>query len=196
LQLHDPDPHVPIEESWTEVQRLISEGNVRYGGLSNHPVELIERALAVGPVVSAQHRYNLFMRDIEWDVLPFCRDHGVGVLSWSSLGEGLLSDGFDLERLEATDFRRSNPNFREPRYSRIRELVAELSTIASAEGRHVTDLAITWLLAQGVTGAIVGVRTEEEARQLADAARWTPSDDVLRNVDAALARFDRSETLW
>jgi aryl-alcohol dehydrogenase-like predicted oxidoreductase len=192
FQLHDPDPRVPIEESWMEAQRLISEGMVRYGGLSNHPVELIERALAVGPVVSAQHRYNLFTRDIERDVLPFCRDHGIGVLSWSSLGEGLLSDGFDLERLEANDFRRSSPNFQEPRYSQIRRLVAELSSIASAAGRSVSDLAIEWLLTQGVTGAIVGVRTEGEARQLADAARWTPSEEILRRVDAALVRFERS----
>jgi aryl-alcohol dehydrogenase-like predicted oxidoreductase len=192
LQLHDPDPRVPIEESWMEVQRLISEGMVRYAGLSNHPVELIERAVAVGSVVSAQHRYNLFTRDIERDVLPFCRGRGIGVLSWSSLGEGLLSDDFQIERLEANDFRRSSPNFQEPRFSRIRELVAQLSSIASAAGRSVSDLAIAWLLTQGVTGAIVGVRTEEEARQLADAARWTPSEEVLRRVDAALVRFERS----
>jgi aryl-alcohol dehydrogenase-like predicted oxidoreductase len=192
LQLHDPDPRVPIEESWAEVQRLISEGTVRYGGLSNHPVELIERALAVGPVVSAQHRYNLFTRDIERDILPFCRAHGVGVLSWSSLGEGLLTDDFDLERLEANDFRRTRPNFQEPRYSQIRELVTELSSISSGVGRSVSDLAIAWLVAQdGFTGAIVGVRTEEEARQLADAARWTPSEEVLRTVEACLGRFER-----
>jgi len=194
LQLHDPDPSVPIEESWAGVQQLIDDGLVRYGGLSNHPVELIERALAVGPVVSAQHRYNVFTRDIESDVLPFCRDRGIGVLSWSSLGEGLLSDGFQVERLEANDFRRSSPNFREPRYSRIRELVAELAGFASEAGRGVSDLAIAWLLAHGVTGAIVGVRTEEEARQLADAARWTPPGDVLGSVDAALSRFEEGPT--
>jgi aryl-alcohol dehydrogenase-like predicted oxidoreductase len=192
LQLHDPDPRVQIEESWMEVQRLISEGTVRCGGLSNHPVELIERALAVGPVVSAQHRYNVFTRDIESEVLPFCRGRGIGVLSWSSLGEGLLSDDFQIERLEANDFRRSSPNFQEPRYSWILELVAELARIASGAGRGVSDLAIAWLLAQGVTGVIVGVRTEEEARQLADAARRTPSEEVLRRIDAALLRFERS----
>jgi methylglyoxal reductase len=139
-------------------------------------------------VVSAQHRYNVFTRDIESDVLPFCRDHGIGVLSWSSLGEGLLSDGFDLERLEANDFRRDRPNFREQRYSRIRELVAELSAIGDEEGRRVSDVAIAWLLAQdGMTGAIVGVRTEEESRQLAAAGRWEPSDEVLRSVGEAVA---------
>jgi len=193
LQLHDPDPRVPIEESWTAVQQLISEGLVLYGGLSNHPVELIERALAVGPVASAQHRYNVFTRGIELDVLPFCRENGIGVLSWSSLGEGLLTDGFDPEKLEADDFRRQSPNFREPRYSRIQALVAELSDIAAEAGRSVSDLAIAWLLArEGFTAAIVGVRTEGEARQLADAARWTPSDDVLRKVYAAVSRHEAS----
>jgi aryl-alcohol dehydrogenase-like predicted oxidoreductase len=195
LQLHDPDPRVPIEESWAEVQQLISEGRVLYGGLSNHPVELIERALAVGPVVSAQHRYNVFTRDIERDVLPFCREHGIGVLSWSSLGEGLLTDGFDLENLEPDDFRRRSPNFQEPRFSSIRALVAELSAIASATGHRVSDLAIAWLLArEGFTAAIVGVRTEKEARQLAEAGRWTPNDDVMRKVDAAVARHEASST--
>jgi aryl-alcohol dehydrogenase-like predicted oxidoreductase len=191
LQLHDPDPNVPIEESWGEVQRLISDGLVRYGGLSNHPVELMERAVAVGPVVSAQHRYNVFTRDIERDVLPFCRGREVGVLSWSSLGEGLLTDGFDLDRLEPEDFRRREPNFVEPRYSRIRALAAELSSISSAAGRSVSDVAIAWLLAHGVTGAIVGVRTEEEARHLADAGRWTPPVEVMESVDAAVDRFER-----
>jgi aryl-alcohol dehydrogenase-like predicted oxidoreductase len=192
LQLHDPDPGTPIEESWAEMQRLIEDGLVRYGGLSNHPVELIERALAVGPVVSEQDRYNVFTRDIERDILPFCREHGIGVLSWSSLGEGLLSDSFDLARLEPNDFRRSGPNFQQPRYSRIRELVGELSAIATAEGRTVSDLAIAWLLAQGgFTAAIVGVRTEEEARQLAAPGRWSPSEDALRRVDAALSAFEQ-----
>jgi len=194
LQLHDPDPRVPIEESWGEVQRLISEGLARYGGLSNHPVELIERALAVGPVVSAQHRYNVFTRDIERDVLPFCRERGIGVLSWSSLGEGLLTDDFELEDLEPNDFRRSSPNFQEPRYPRIRALAGELSDIASAAGRSVSDLAIAWLLAHGVSGAIVGVRSEKEARELARAAWWRPSDDVIASVDAAIARLDGGPT--
>ena len=96
--------------------------------------------------------------------------------------------------LEPNDFRRSSPNFQEPRYPRIRALAGELSDIASAAGRSVSDLAIAWLLAHGVSGAIVGVRSEKEARQLARAARWRPSDDVIASVDAAIARLDGSPT--
>jgi aryl-alcohol dehydrogenase-like predicted oxidoreductase len=193
LQLHDPDPDVPIEESWAEVDRLVEEGMVRHGGLSNHPVPLIERALAIGPVVSAQHRFNLVSRDIEEDILPFCRDHGIGVLSWGSLAEGLLAEEFDLERLEPEDFRRGRPNFQEPRYMRIRALVAELSAIASEHGRRASDLAVSWLLSrEGMTGAIVGVRTDREAREMAAAGRWSPSRNVIRGVDETLARFAES----
>jgi aryl-alcohol dehydrogenase-like predicted oxidoreductase len=190
LQLHDPDPRVPIEESWAEVQRLVSEGTVRHGGLSNHGVFLIERALAVGPVVSAQYQYNLIQRDVERESIPFCRARRIGVLSWGSLAEGLLTEQFDLQRLEPDDFRRSRPNFQEPGYSRIRMLVAELAGIASGYGHRATALAIAWLLAQeGLTGAIVGVRTEQEAVALAAAGRWRLTEEAKREVDAALSRF-------
>jgi aryl-alcohol dehydrogenase-like predicted oxidoreductase len=193
LQMHDPDPKVPIEESWTEMQRLVSEGKVRHAGLSNHAPELIERALAVGPVVSAQHQYNLLSRVVEREIFPFCGAHGIGVLSWGSLAEGLLTEGFDLEGLEGADFRRSRPNFQEPRYSRIRGLTAELARIAADYEHTPSDLALAWMLTHGeLTGAIVGVRTDEEARQLARAGRWTLPDEAKGRVDAALSRFEQT----
>jgi aryl-alcohol dehydrogenase-like predicted oxidoreductase len=190
LQMHDPDPGVPIEESWAEVHRLIKEGKARHGGLSNHGVDLIERALAIGPVVSAQQQYNLLARQVESEILPFCHAQGIGVLAWGSLAEGLLTEGFDLERLDSDDFRRSRPNFQQPRYSRIRALVAELAVIASGYGRGASDLAIAWLLAhEGLAGAIVGVRTEQEAVALAAAGRWRLPPEAVHAVDAALSHF-------
>src|SRR5215467_6409503 len=79
-QFHDPDPDTPIEESWAAVQKLIEEGKVRYGGLSNHTIELMERALAVASITSNQHHYNLLNREVELDVFPFSQQHGIGVL--------------------------------------------------------------------------------------------------------------------
>ena len=193
LQPHDTDDSVPIEESWAEVQRLVDEGKARFAGLSNHLPALIERALAVGPVVSAQHQYNLLSRGIEHDVLPFCREHEIGVLSWGSLAEGLLTEEFDLDALEPEDFRRHRPNFQEPRYSRIRSLTAELSAIGRDHGRPAQDVALAWMRSRdGLTGAIVGVRTEREARGLAEAARWDAPAEVIQQVDAALARFGQA----
>jgi aryl-alcohol dehydrogenase-like predicted oxidoreductase len=192
LQPHDTDATVPIEESWAEVHRLVAEGKVRFAGLSNHPPPLIERALTVGPVVSAQHQYNLISRAIEQDVLPFCRERGIGVLSWGSLAEGLLTEEFDLDSLEPEDFRRQRPSFQEPRYSRIRALTAELSAVGRDHGRSSQDVALAWMRSRhGLTGAIVGVRSEREAQRLAEGARWDAPDDVIGRVDEAVSRFDR-----
>ncbi len=80
-QFHDPDPGTPIEESWATIQALIQEGVVRYGGLSNHPVDLMRRAMTVGPVVSNQQQYSLLVRGIERDILPFCAQNGIGMLA-------------------------------------------------------------------------------------------------------------------
>jgi aryl-alcohol dehydrogenase-like predicted oxidoreductase len=191
LQPHDVDPRVPVEESWGEVQRLIGEGKVRHGGLSNHGVDLMRRALTVGPVVAAQHQFNLVSRGIERDVLPFCLAQGIGVLSWGSLAEGLLTEGFELERLEANDFRRSRPNFQGPRYPRIRALAADLANIAATDGRAGSDLAIAWLLSRpAMTGAIVGIRSVEEALALARAGSWNARPELVKQVDELLARFD------
>jgi len=189
LQPHDTDDTVPIEESWAEVQRLVDEGKVRFAGLSNHPVPLIERALAVGPVVSAQHQYNLLSRDVERDILPFCAERGIGVLSWGSLAEGLLTEEFDLDGLEPEDFRRQRPNFQEPRYSRIRALTASLTSIAGRHDRKAQDVALAWLRSRpAMAGTIVGVRTQEEARALAAAGRWNPPVDAIKRVDHALVQ--------
>jgi aryl-alcohol dehydrogenase-like predicted oxidoreductase len=155
LQPHDPDPATPIEETWTEITRLIDEGKVRAAGLSNHPPELVERALAVGPVASLQHQYSALARHVEEDVLPFARGRSLGFLAWAPLASGFLVEGFSLDGLEASDFRRRHP-FAELDLEPVR---AELRSGGGA---------VEWVLANpAVTGAIVGVRNEEEARALA-----------------------------
>jgi aryl-alcohol dehydrogenase-like predicted oxidoreductase len=135
-----------------------------------------------------QHRYNLLVRDIESEVLPFCTAENIGVLSWSSLAEGLLADTFDREQLDPKDFRRDVRDFQDPRYRRIRELVASVAEVAAESGHSATDLAIAWLLSQkGITGAIVGARSPKELGAASAAARWAPGEDVLRRVDRAVA---------
>lgn len=186
-QFHDPDPRTPIEESWGTMQELIREGKVRYGGLSNHPNELVERALKVGPVVSHQQQYSLLHRDIEQNVLPFAERHGIGMLAWSPLASGFLTDGFDLERLEAGDFRRRHHFGQEPFYSQLREAKVKLGAIARARGKTLADLAIAWVLRQpGMTGAIIGVRGEEDARRMSGGLGWALTEAELREIDEAL----------
>lgn len=159
LQLHDVDRATPIEDSWAEVQRLIDEGKVRHGGISNHPAADIERALAVGPVAALQYQYSLLHRDPEADILQL----GIGVLAWSPLASGFLAEDFDLARLVADDFRHGHP-FAQLELEPLRSRLAE---IGRRQGRSAAQVALAWVLRhEGVAGAIVGVRTPAEAEQL------------------------------
>jgi len=146
------------------LQELVTEGKVRYGWLSNHDVDAIERALAVGPVVSLQHQYSALARDVEEEVLPFALERGRGVIVWSPLASGFLTDGFDLESLDEGDFRRTHP-FASLDLEPIR---AELHR----DGGGVTLGAIRFVLRHpAVTEAIVGVRNESEGAALRSLAR-------------------------
>jgi aryl-alcohol dehydrogenase-like predicted oxidoreductase len=161
LQFHDVDRSVPIEESWGALQELIAEGKVRYGGLSNHPPELVERALAVGPVAALQFQYSALVRGHEESLLPLAEEHGLGTIVWAPLASGFLTDGFSPDDLASDDFRRTH-EFAE---RDLTELHEELRGRGSGS---VTRGALEFVLEHpAVTGAIVGVRNESEARDLA-----------------------------
>jgi aryl-alcohol dehydrogenase-like predicted oxidoreductase len=160
LQPHDRDLRVPVEETWGAVRELVAEGKVRHGGLSNHRADEIERALAVGPVASLQHQYSCLAREIEEEILPLATARGLGVIVWAPLASGFLTDGFNIEALEPGDFRRTHP-FAELDLESTR---AELRALGGTTALG----ALLWVLSNpAVTGAIVGVRNEEEASELA-----------------------------
>jgi aryl-alcohol dehydrogenase-like predicted oxidoreductase len=162
LQIHDVDAETPIEESWGELQALIAEGKVRWAGLSNHTVELVERAHRVAPVTSCQEQLSLLAAPDDPRVLDFAREHGIGVLCWAPLASGFLTDGFSLDALDADDFRRR---------SRLAERTEEIERHreeAARRGRTLRRHALAWVLEQpGVTAAIVGPRNAVEGAELA-----------------------------
>jgi len=187
-QFHDPDPHTAIEESWTVMQQLIQEGKVRYGGLSNHTIELMERALTVGPITSNQHQYHLLNRAIEQDVLPFSQQHGIGFLAWSPRASGFLIDGFDLERLDPQDFRRRHPYAQEPAWTKLQQVREKLQVIARDHHRQLIELALAWVLRlPAVTGAIIGIRNEQEARAIGAGMDWKLTAQENEAIEQALA---------
>jgi aryl-alcohol dehydrogenase-like predicted oxidoreductase len=187
-QFHDPDPHTAIEESWTVMQQLIQEGKVRYGGLSNHTIELMERALTVGPITSNQHQYHLLNRAIEQDVLPFSQQHGIGFLAWSPRASGFLIDGFDLERLDPQDFRRRPPYAQEPAWTKLQQVREELQVVAWDHHKQLIELALAWVLRlPEVTGAIIGIRNEQEVRAIGDGMDWKLTAQENEAIEQALA---------
>ncbi len=188
LQFHDPDPSTPIEESWATLQALIQEGKVRYGGLSNHTVDLMQRAMALAPVASNQRQYNLLERTIERDVLPYSQAHGIGVLCWSPLASGFLTDDFDLESLDPGDFRRRHRYAQEPTATKLCQAREALQAIAQDAGQTLTNLAIAWVLRHpAVIGAIIGIRSEREAQQMVGFPAWQLSAQEIAAIERALA---------
>ena len=183
VQLHDSDPAVPIEDSWGEVQRLIAEGKVRHGGISNHSKADVERALAVGPVAALQYQYSLLHRELEKEILPLARALNIGLLAWSPLAAGFLGDGFELEQLDPDDFRRTHPFARLD----LAPLRRTLVRVGASHGCSGAQVALAWLLHQpGLTGAIVGVRNVREAEQLRGAATLRLDADELREIETAI----------
>lgn len=162
-QIHWPTlDGTPAEESWATMASLVDEGKVRWIGVSNYDVELLERCEAVRHVDSLQPQFSLLERDAAADVIPWCAGHGTGVIVYSPLGSGLLSGAFSLERLaslDRDDWRATDESFRSERVRAALALVERLRPVAGRKECSVAELAVAWTLAWPVvTGAIVGSR--------------------------------------
>lgn len=182
LQLQGPDPAMSIESGWEAICELIAAGKVRAGGLSNHPVELMDRARAIGPVSVVQHQYSLLDRRPEVNgVLDWCAGNGATFLAWSPLASGFLADGFDVAALGPTDFRRRKP-FADPSRLNLTSMRHDLRLLADGAGLSMTALAIGWVLAKGAK-AIIGARSPAEAKAIAS-YRPLPADLAAAAEDA------------
>jgi aryl-alcohol dehydrogenase-like predicted oxidoreductase len=192
-QFHWPDlvTGTAVEESWGTMAELVDEGKVRWVGVCNFDVELLERIRAVRRVDSLQPPLSLLTRGARTELIPYAREHGIGVITYSPLVSGLLSGSFSRDRvatLAPTDWRAGSPLFRDPSLGQSLELVERLRAIAERLGTEVAALAIAWVLAvPGVTGAIVGARLPRHVDGWLPAAEVELGDDTLAEIDAALA---------
>jgi aryl-alcohol dehydrogenase-like predicted oxidoreductase len=147
---HRVDPRTPIEETVGAMARLIEEGKVRYLGLSEASAETIRRAHAVHPIAALQSEYSLWTRDVETEILPTCRELGIGFVAYSPLGRGFLTGRFEKpEDLPEDDRRRQFPRFQDENFQRNMRLVERVREIAEEKGCKPSQLALAWVLAQG-----------------------------------------------
>lgn len=145
-----PDPKVPIEETMAEVAELVKEGKVKYVGLSEVSANAIRRAHAVVPITAVELEWSLFSRDCEQDLVPTCRELGIGFMAYSPLGRGLLAGRFSgVEELGERDWRRQCPRFVGDNLTANLELVQKVKALAGKKGCTPSQLALAWLLAQG-----------------------------------------------
>jgi aryl-alcohol dehydrogenase-like predicted oxidoreductase len=147
---HRPDVTVPIEETVGAMAELVEAGKVRHLGLSEASVDTIRRAAAVHPIAALQTEWSLFSRDIEDEIVPLCRELGIGLVPYSPLGRGLLTGAVaSLDDLQDDDFRRGQPRFQGDNLDRNLEAVAVVREIATAHGVTAGQVALAWLAAQG-----------------------------------------------
>ncbi|HEX3262740.1 MAG TPA: aldo/keto reductase [Solirubrobacterales bacterium] len=196
---HRVDPNVPIEETVGAMAELVEQGKVRHIGLSEAAPETIRRAHAVHPVSAVQTEYSLWTRDPEAEVLPTCRELGIGFVPYSPLGRGFLSGRFKSpDELDEGDFRRSGPRFTGENLEANLRLAEKVEEIASDKGITPAQLAITWVLAQGDDLVpIPGTKRRTYLEQNAAAAEVELTDEDLARIQAEVpeasgARYDEA----
>jgi len=185
---HRVDPNVPIEETVGALAELVAEGKVRCIGLSEASAETIRRAHAVHPVTAVQSEYSLWSRDVEAEVLPACRELGIGFVPYSPLGRGFLAGRFaSLDELDANDWRRENPRFQDANLKANLRLAEKVKEIAAEKEVTPAQLAIAWVLAQGEDLVpIPGTKRRTYLEQNAAATAIALSEDDLARIDAEL----------
>ena len=192
-QMHwPPEEGKPgIEEAWQTLAALKSEGKVRWIGVSNFNAAQIQRAEKIAPVTSLQPPYSIIRRQIEAEILPYCRKQGIGVISYAPMASGLLTGAMTRERaaaLPADDFRSRNPEFREPRLSKNLELVERLRQVGTRHKRTPGEVAIAWTLRHPeITGAIVGARNAKQSEGVMRAGELKLSANEIAEIEGAAA---------
>jgi len=192
-QFHWPDSlGTPVEESWGEMARLIDEGKVRAGGVSNFDVGLLERAERIRHVDSLQPPFSLIRRQAGADVIPWSAAHGTGVIVYSPMQSGILTDSFSRERVQemaADDWRRRSPQFQEPQLSRNLALRNALRPIAARHDVSDAAVAVAWTLSwPGVSGAIVGARSPAQVEGWLAAGNLILAEEDLSDIATAVKR--------
>jgi aryl-alcohol dehydrogenase-like predicted oxidoreductase len=147
---HRVDPAVPIEDTVGGMADLIKEGKIRHIGLSEAGPDTLRRAAKVAPITALQSEYSLWERDVESDILPACRENGIGFVPYSPLGRGFLTGQIkSLADLPEGDWRRNDPRFQGDNFAENLKIVAVIDGVAEAHGVSSAQVALAWLLAQG-----------------------------------------------
>ncbi|MFS4092053.1 aldo/keto reductase [Streptomyces sp. AF1A] len=185
-QLHRVDPAVPLEETWGALAEAVTAGKARYIGLSEVSVEQIKRAEAVHPVTTVQSEFSLWSRDVQAEVLPHCKERGIGFLPYSPLGRGFLLGRFSsFEELPENDQRRRLPRFQQDTLKANLGIATKVREVADRIGATPAQVALAWLVAQGEH--VVPIPGTKTPKYLADNAggadiRLSPAD--LTDLDA------------
>ncbi|SFR43649.1 Predicted oxidoreductase [Marinobacter daqiaonensis] len=190
-QVHWPDPETPMEETARAMENLLKAGKIRAIGVSNFsPAQMDEFRKSV-PLHSLQPPYNLFEREIEDDILPYCQKNGIATITYGGLCRGMLTGKMREDtRFEGDDLRKNDPKFQGKRYRQYLDAVAELDRFARDRyGKNVLALALRWLIDQSaVTTALWGARRPDQLDPVSDIEGWSLDGEAFREIDDILGR--------
>jgi len=187
-QVHWPDPLVTIEETAEAMRTLFEQGKIRAIGVSNFSVDQMERFRRVAPLHVLQPPYNLFERDVEADLLPYCRKNKIATLGYGALCRGLLSGRMRPDTtFDGDDLRRTDPKFRKPRFAQYVAAVQKLDRLAQERfGKRVIHLAVRWMLDQGITTALWGARHPQQLQPVDEVTGWSVDASAKAEIDRIL----------
>ncbi len=183
---HRVDPDTPIEDTVGAMAELVAQGKVRFLGLSEAAPATIRRAQSVHPLAALQTEYSLWSRDPEDELLPLCRELGIGFVPYSPLGRGFLTGQIKrFDDLAADDFRRHSPRFQGENFDKNMELVSRIEDMAREKGCRPSQLALAWVLAQGDDIVpIPGTKRRTYLEENVGALNVTLTDEDLARIDA------------
>jgi aryl-alcohol dehydrogenase-like predicted oxidoreductase len=189
-QIHWPNPESDLEEGWNTLARLKQEGKVHAIGVSNFNVEQMQRAQRIAPIDSLQPPYSLLHPEVENDLLKYCEEQNIGVIAYSPMASGLLTGRMSKDRVQnlpEDDWRKSSPDFQEPRLSRNLQLADLLTEIGYPHSVPAGVVAVAWALRKPVvTGAIVGSRRPAQIEEMVPAAELRLSESELAQIEKFL----------
>jgi len=190
-QVHWPDPwaQVPLKHTFRALETLHNQGKIRAIGVSNFGVRDLEAARALlskTDIVSNQVRYNLIDREVEDEVVPYCRREGITVLAWSPIAKGILSGKYSTGPRPTDELRKDSPYYREANLKEYEKVLGPLRQIAAARGKTPGQVALNWLLRDGGVVPIPGAKGPAQAEENTGAAGWRLTSEENRALtDAA-----------
>ncbi len=187
--MHRLDPNVPIEDTVGAMAELVSEGKIRYLGLSEVSANTIKRAQAVHPITAIQSEYSLWTREVEDSVLPTCRELGIGFVPFSPLGRGFLTGKLAQPEFDKGDMRKNLPRFQGENFDLNLALVHALEEIATEKGVKTGQVALAWVMAKGADIVpIPGTKRRTYLEENVEAGSLTLSDGELARIEGLFAR--------
>jgi len=200
-QVHYPSPRIPIADTIGAMDERRQAGKVRFVGVSNFSLEQMQQAVATARIDTCQPPFNVFWREIDETVLPFCKEHGIAVLPYSPLAQGLLTGKFRARADIPADIRSHNKLFAEGVFEQCLEVVGMTERIAAAHSKTLAQTAIAWTLqVPGITAPIVGARNPGQAQGNLGGVGWQLTEEEFEAISEAGLKISRqldfSSNMW